>query len=224
MKKLIAVLMALTVLFSFAMADTQTDLQPAPAAEPAAEPASAADVQPAADPQPAVPEEGAEEEEEAQVVNFREMMEEEALAQGEYARLGELPLQIWIPTGKFTVKEIPDDPETYADAILVLSWNANPDYEIIVNYGETDVVFADYLADLENEEDQDVISSVAPAKVNGFDAVSFIQENEDGAQFWLADYFTGDACVEFIFPIVEDDDDFEDCAAMIGSSLEAIEE
>ena len=222
MKKLIAVLMALAILFSFAMADTQTDLQPAPA--PAAEPAAATNTQPAENLQPAAPEGEAEEEEELQVVNFREMMEEEDLALGTFAQLGELPLQIWIPADMFTVKEIPDDPETYADAILVLSWNANPDYEIIVNYGETDIVFADYLADLENEEEQEVISSVAAAKVNGFDAVSYIQENEDGAEFWLADYFTGNACVEFIFPVVEDDDDFENFAAMIGSSLEAIEE
>lgn len=200
MKKLIVVMMALTILFSFAMADTQTSLQSAAAEEG---PAEAVDLRP---------------------INFREMMDEEAMAQGSYTRLGELPLQIWIPNDMVTVKEIPDDPETYADAILVLGWNTNPVYEIIVNFGETDAVFADYLADLKNEEEQEVINGVAPAKVNGFEAVSFIQENEDGARFWLADYFTGDACVEFIFPITEDDENFMECAEMIVSSLEAIEE
>ena len=86
MKKLTAVLMALTILFSFAMADTQTDLQPAPAAKPAT----------ATNLQPAVPEE------ELQVINFREMVDEETLAAGSYVQLGELPLQIWIPGDLFT--------------------------------------------------------------------------------------------------------------------------
>ena len=217
MKKLIAVLMALTILFSFAMADTYTDLQPAPAAQTA----------PAANPQPAPAPAAApapEEKEEMQVVNFREMIGESALVLGSFSQLGELPLQIWIPEGLFTVKEIPEDSEDYADAVLVLGWNANPDYEIIVNYAETDAAFEDYLAGLKNEEENGVISSVSPAKVNGFDAVSYIQENENGTQYWLADYFTGDACVEFIFPMTEDDEDFENAAPLVSSSLEAIAE
>ena len=233
MKKLIAVLMALTILFSFAMADTQTDLQPAPApaAEPAAEPAAAntqpaaepaaANTQPAANVQPAAP---AATEEEVQVVNFRELYDEEALAAGSFTQLGELPLQIWVPGDKFTAKEIPEDSEDYADAVLVLGWNANPDYEIIVNYGETDMSFEDYVAELKKEEEQGVITGIAVAKVNGFDAVSYMQENEDGTQYWLADYFTENGVVEFIFPAIEDEEEFSGFAEMIGCSLEAVEE
>ena len=220
MKKLIAVLMALMILFSFAMADTQTDLQPAPAAEPA----TATNTQPAADVQPAAAEDETEDEEDVQVVNFREMMDEEDMALGSFIQLGELPLQIWVPGDLFTVAEIPDDPEQYADAIMLLTWNENPDYQILLNYGETGMSFEEYVAELEKEEEQEVITGIAVAKVNGFDAVSYMQENEDGSQFWFADYFTDNGVVQFFFPAVDDEGEFLDFAEMIGCSLEAIEE
>ena len=110
MKKIVAILMALAVLFSFAMAEvTPTNLsssqkQTATAtAAPTAEPAAAA---------------------EPAVVNFREALTADQLAAGTYVQVLELPLQYWVANDVFTNEEVPAE-EGYEETIAILAFIAN---------------------------------------------------------------------------------------------------
>ena len=207
MKKLFSVLMVLAMLFSFAAADsvvTPTDLQPETEQPAAVVPV----VSPKAD--------------ERESGNFRDYAGETTLALGTYTQLGELPLQIWIPNGLFTEQEIPQDDEEYADTIMILAYNSNPEYTVTIDCAEAAQTYEELLAQLASPEFADIASEVSPAIANGFDAVAFTVAGEGDSSTRIMDFFMEDRYVQFSFPVVEDAV-FVQFASMMSASLEAME-
>ena len=207
MKKIVAILMALAVLFSFAMAEvtptnlSSTQKQTATAtAAPTAEPAAAA---------------------EPAVVNFREALTADQLAAGTYVQVLELPLQYWVANDVFTNEEVPAE-EGYEETIAILAFIANPEEKIVIDCGETELDFDTFYGNLTAEDMKDYFSDVTRATVNGMDCAAYLCLNEDGTKTRTVEYFSENTFVKFAWPETEDDD-FDNFATMTATSLEAIQ-
>ena len=209
MKKIIALLAALTVLFSFALAETtptnlnnNTQKQAATAA-PTAEPTAA----PAA--------------EEPAVVNFREVLTAEELAAGTYVQVAELPLQYWVVNDTFTNAEVPQE-EGFEETIAILTYNADPEQAIMIDCGETELDFDTFWGNLTAEDMKEFFSDVSRATVNGLDCAAYTSLNEDGSKTQVVEYITEGTFVKFAWGVTEDED-FDRFATMTATSLEVIE-
>lgn len=163
----------------------------------------------------------AETETEATTMNFRELVGEETLSQGTYTQLGNLSMHIWIPNGKFSEVEIPQDDEEYADTVMILSYDANPDFELVIEAGETDVSIDDALADLQSEENAEVFSNIKPGIINGINGISYDVKFDDGTVYTAAEFYVDNYFVSFSCPTT-DDAELMQYASMITCSLEII--